>query len=256
MKVNFKQIGVAAAVAAVSAGFAGTVSAQERAPGNIGDLAVIPYYTVQDDWATGVHIINTSNRTQVVKLRLRRATDSADALDFNLILSPKDEWTGALSDDGAGNISMRTDDASCTAPVRADGVFQMPAIYRAGADEGYIEVISMGAPVDETMPIAVAAKHASGVPANCAGVASNFFANASLAGGGTGSLGLKGNISNSVTNQTSTGPEVTALQAGTSCYDATGIAIPTSPAGLIAGVCSTTYDGLTNGLAVSYFILG
>ena len=89
MKVNFKQIGLVAAVAAVSAGFAGTASAQAvRAPGNIGDLALVPYYTVQDDWATGVHIINSSDRTQVVKLRLRRATDSADALDFNLILSP------------------------------------------------------------------------------------------------------------------------------------------------------------------------
>lgn len=257
MKVNFRQIGLVAAVAAVSAGFAGTASAQAvRAPGNIGDLAVIPYYTVQDDWATGVHIINTSARTQVVKLRLRRATDSADALDFNLILSPKDEWTGALSDDGAGNISMRTDDASCTAPIRADGVFQMPAIYRAGADEGYIEVISMGSPTTELLPIAVGAKHASGVPANCSGVASNFFANANLAtNGGVGVLGLKGNLSNAATNQESTGPEVTAaLAGGALCYDAANTPILASPSGLIPGVCTTTYTGDSNGLAVSYFV--
>jgi hypothetical protein len=253
MKVNFKQIGVAAAVAAVSASFAGSVNAQPtRAAGNIGDLAVIPYYTVQDDWATGVHIINTSNTTQVVKLRLRRATDSADALDFNLILSPKDEWTGALSDDGAGNISMRTDDASCTAPVRADGVFQMPAIYRPGADEGYIEVISMGTAA-ATSPIAIAAKHASGVPADCSAVASNFFANVSLAGAGDPSL--KGNISNASTHQTATGPEVTAyIAAGNVCVDSAGDAITVSPAGLIPGVCATAYTGETNALAVSYFI--
>ena len=196
MKVNFKQIGLVAAVAAVSAGFAGNASAQTaRAVGNLGDMAVIPYYTVQDDWATGVHIINTSINTQVVKLRLRRASDSADALDFNLILSPKDEWTGALSSDGAGNIAMRTDDNSCTAPLRADGVFTMPDIYRLGAEEGYIEVIGMGQPTglegplepapsrialggvsdNLTSGIAWNAKHVAGVPRNCSAVASNFF---------------------------------------------------------------------------------
>ena len=47
-----------------------------------GDLAIIPYYTVLDGTNTGMHIINTTESTQVVKVRLRRGTDSKDALDF------------------------------------------------------------------------------------------------------------------------------------------------------------------------------
>ena len=60
------------------------------APNERGDLALVPYYTVLDEWITGLHIVNTSARTQVVKLRFRRATDAMDALDFNLVLSPHD----------------------------------------------------------------------------------------------------------------------------------------------------------------------
>lgn len=180
MKTMFKPIGLAAAVAAVTAGYTGAASAQgfpERAIGNLGDLAIVPYYTVQDDWVTGVHIINTSDDTQVVKLRLRRALDSADALDFNLIMSPKDEWTGFL-DNPNGIVRFKTDDTTCTAPLRADGVFEMPFIFREGAEEGYIEVIAMGEAYDEDQPIAVGAKHGSdGVPFDCASVATNFFFN-------------------------------------------------------------------------------
>ena len=122
MKSNFKRLGLAAAVTAVAVGYAGVSNAQSvsRSVGNLGDTAIIPYYTVTGNWVTGVHVINSSEATQVVKLRLRRASDSADALDFNLILSPKDEWTGFI-DDSSGDIVLATDDASCTAPIRADG---------------------------------------------------------------------------------------------------------------------------------------
>ena len=178
MKSIFKPIGLAAAVAAVTAGYAGVASATERAAGNLGDLAIVPYYTVQTDWVTGVHIINSSDATQVVKLRIRRGSDSADALDFNLIMSPRDEWTGFLDNDANDKIFWSTTDNTCTAPLRADGRFEMPNIFREGAEEGYIEIISMGSPIDEDEAIAVAAKHDSdGVPADCGAVATNFFAN-------------------------------------------------------------------------------
>ncbi len=191
MKSNFKRFGLAAAVSAVAAGYAGMADAQtsvSRAIGNLGDTAIIPYYTVQDNWVTGVHIINTSEATQVVKLRLRRASDSADALDFNLVLSPKDEWTGFI-DDSSGRVAFTTTDSSCTVPVRSDGVFTMPTIYEDGAEEGYIEVIGMGQPTSEAEPIAIFAKHTSaGVPGDCNAVASNFFANLRLNSTGTGTV--------------------------------------------------------------------
>ena len=251
MKSNFKRLGLAAAVTAVAVGYAGVSNAQSvsRSVGNLGDTAIIPYYTVTGNWVTGVHVINSSEATQVVKLRLRRASDSADALDFNLILSPKDEWTGFI-DDSSGDIVLATDDASCTAPIRADGRFAMPEIYRLGAEEGYIEVIGMGQPVNELQPIALAAKHTSaGVPGDCSGVASNFFAYTSDT--------AKGNIDNETTHQTASQAAATAyLTAGATCVDAQGKAITLVPGvgATGAGVCVNNFTDSGDALKVSFFM--
>ncbi|WP_027949665.1 hypothetical protein [Haliea salexigens] len=181
MNAKFKPLGLVAAVAAATAGYNGVANAQLElaASSDLGNLALIPYYTVRDGNVTGVHLTNTSDSTQVVKVRLRRGTDSMDALDFNLILSPKDVWTGFLAAEGE-NVVFNTTDSSCTAPATVNGKFTMPGIYRADADEGYIEIIGMGQPLTETAPIAVSAKHgAEGVPASCTFVRDNFFANGS-----------------------------------------------------------------------------
>ncbi|MEH6581988.1 MAG: hypothetical protein V7754_08635 [Halioglobus sp.] len=193
MKVNFKPLGLAAAVAAATAGYTGVTQAALSDNG-LGDLAIVPYYTVQGDFITGLHVINTSNATQVVKLRFRRASDSMDALDFNLIMSPRDEWTGFISD-ASGNIIVESQDNTCTVPFAtiSNGQFPMNPLYREGAEEGYIEVIGMGqaapaysippltvSPAQTTAlpgnPINAAAKHGTdGIPANCAGAETNFF---------------------------------------------------------------------------------
>ena len=261
MKTMFKPLGLAAAVAAVSAGYAGVANAQLPVPANgatptpaigqLGDLGIIPYYTVESNWVTGVHIINSSAYTQVVKLRLRRASDSADALDFNLIMSPKDEWTGFI-DDSTGDIVFATDDNTCTAPIREDGRFPMPFIFREGADEGYIEVISMGQIGSVTLDgsgneigvsssaMSYAAEHVDGVPRDCTAVASNFFAN--------GSPTTRGNIDNA--NSTQAVADVSLYRNATDSVctpDAT-----TAPAGT-PGVCSNTYEAPDDALKVSYF---
>jgi hypothetical protein len=187
MKANFKQLGLATAVAAATAGYAGITQAALSDNG-LGDMAIVPYYTVQGDFVSGLHITNTSNATQVVKLRWRRGSDSMDALDFNLVMSPYDVWTGFI-DDSSGNIVVRTDDNTCTAPIRSGGDFPMPGLYAEGAEEGYIEVIGMGQVADSvfvaatvltpsyyTNPMNGSALHDSdGVPADCAGAESNFF---------------------------------------------------------------------------------
>ena len=196
MKANFKPLGLAAAVAAVSAGYAGVANSQVTpvssiATNSLGDLAIVPYYTVAESWGTGIHVINTSDRTQVVKLRFRRGSDSLDALDINLILSPEDEWTGFLndeSDDEAGDestIRLTSQDTTCTAPLPDNGGWTLPPIYRAGATEGYIEVIAMGATTSEATvnlttgrvsnSVAYNAKHKDGVPRNCGYVEDNFL---------------------------------------------------------------------------------
>ena len=181
MTQSFKPLALAAAVSAVSVGTAGVANAQGEYP-SLGDAAFVPYYTVEQDWVTGVHIINSSEYTQVVKLRLRRAEDSLDVLDFNLILSPKDVWTGTISGDDT-EMRFITEDNTCTAPVlldNGDGRTYAPVFGPRieGAQEGYLEVIGM-AQADDEQPISVDAEHgADGVPADCDAVREHFFADA------------------------------------------------------------------------------
>ena len=178
MKHAFKPLGIAAAVAAASASYVNVANAQVTVANNaLGDLALVPYYTEEGDFITGIHLVNTSNSTQGVKFRFRRAEDSLDALDFNVVMSPEDVYAGFLSDDADGNIFWSADDTSCTVPATTDGRLQMPAIFRPGAETGYVEVILMGEPTSELEPIAIAAKHGSdGEPLDCEAVRSNFFA--------------------------------------------------------------------------------
>lgn len=184
MKATFKPLSLAVAVATASAGYAGIVNAQVLSDNQgLGDLAIVPYYTVNTGWSTGVHVINSSDRTQVVKVRMRRAVDSMDALDFNVVMSPNDVWTGFLTqeggDPGLEEIRFYTGDTSCTVPALTAGdvpYFSMPAIYRLGAEEGYMEIMAMGSPADEGEPIARDALHQSdGIPEDCDRVRDNFF---------------------------------------------------------------------------------
>jgi hypothetical protein len=168
---QFQKVGLAAAVATVAAGtVASDVSRTET-----GDLAIIPYYTVLDGTNTGMHIINTTDSTQVVKVRLRRGTDSKDALDFNLVMSPYDEWTANIGAGGANGVLVTTNDTTCTVPEFPEGGAPMPDTFSEGATEGYVEIIAMAQTTDETQPIAVGAKHKDGVPADCSAVRQNFY---------------------------------------------------------------------------------
>lgn len=183
---NFKPLSLAAAVTAASIGYTGAANAQAiAAESGLGDMAIVPYYTVQGSFSTGISVINTGDRTEVVKIRLRRAADSMDALDFNVVLSPEDVWTGFIqaTDEvgeitGLPKIKFFTNDNSCTVPENS-GSLTMPEIYRVGAEEGYIEIIGMGSPVDEQEPIAINALHAKsgptiGFPRDCTRVSDNF----------------------------------------------------------------------------------
>jgi len=170
---QFQKIGVAAAVASVAAGALATdVSRTES-----GDLAIVPYYSVKDGLNTGLHVINTTGSTQVVKVRLRRGTDSKDALDFNLVMSPYDEWTANIGAGGPNGVRLTTSDTTCTVPTFKNGGTEadMPFTFSEGATEGYVEIIAMAQTIDELQPIAVDAKHAAGTPANCARLTQNFY---------------------------------------------------------------------------------
>ena len=245
--------------------------AQPGASGNVamsandrGDLALVPYYTVMADWVTGLHIVNTSERTQVVKLRFRRATDGLNALDFNVVLSPRDVYAGFLSATANSDIVWSSPDSSCTVPASSGNRLVMPAIYRAGADSGYVEVIAMGAPSSEQQPIAVAAASASassattsagsaiggaavgstgtsaaGLPRDCAALRSNFYAD----GAGTVSVDSTDGTTTRTTKQ-GVQDHATTWQRGNAAA---------SNAVIQAGG-RNTYEASGNVLKVSYFI--
>ena len=169
---QFQKYGVAAAVASIAAG---RRVATEVSKSEVGDLAIIPYYTVLDGKNTGMHIINTTESTQVVKVRLRRGADSKDALDFNLVMSPRDEWTANIGANPDGDGVRVTPDTTCTVPAFPEGGAVMPTTFAEGAEEGYVEIIAMGQAFSEGMTVAVAAEHDDGVPASCAVVRENFY---------------------------------------------------------------------------------
>ena len=227
-KQVFKPLALAAAVSAASLGYTGNaVSAAhpEVATNDLGDLALVPYYTVRGQWVTGIHIVNTSDMTQVVKFRLRRATDGMNALDFNLVMSPKDVYAGFLSDDENGNISWTSPDTTCTVPATQGNRFTMPPLYRAGAESGYVEIIAMGQAAND-QPIAVAAKHSAttSMPLDCAAVRSNFFADGEAAAAATDTTpavtGKRGVLGNTQTYQpgVASASNDTVKNGGTNTY--------------------------------------
>jgi len=245
MRNNFKPVGIVAAVAAATAGYA--QAQPEVSNNNFGDLALVPYYTVNEGFVTGVHIINSSNATQVVKVRLRRGADSMDALDFNLILSPEDMWVGFINEEDNGDITFNTQDTSCTAPAATNGQFVMPDIYREGAEEGYIEIIGMGE-IDVNSAIGYASKHVDGVPRDCASVRSNFFSIGNAYPGTAGSPVAKGVINFETTHQT-----VADITEFPFSEFPDGTCISTSAAS-DAGLCVNAFDDAKDALKVSYFI--
>lgn len=190
-----------AVVAGLGALGASQASAVNINPDGTGEVLLYPYYTVRNGFITSFSVVNTNtSHTKVAKVRFLEGKNSAEVLDFNLFLSPRDVWTGQVSDNGSGG-SVATTDRSCTAPQLFGAPAPFVNFYYTGqvtgvtADsggstldrtrEGYIEVIEMGVVANGVdaasspstplgVTIAAAVKHAStGIPANCAVVQVN-----------------------------------------------------------------------------------
>jgi hypothetical protein len=154
------------AIGAALAGVAATstpVLAQTTDPvvsrSNTGSALVYPYYTVNDDWITTFNLINTSDKTLAVKVRFHEMKNSRDVLDFTIVMSPYDTWTGWVQDSDLGP-ELRTVDRSCTSPLDVRDpntpVYASRVAYTGPFDdtggrganrmrEGYVEVLVMGA---------------------------------------------------------------------------------------------------------------
>ena len=248
---QFQKYGVAAAVASVATG----VVATEVSKNEAGDLAIIPYYTVLDGKNTGMHIINTTGSTQVVKVRLRRGADSKDALDFNLVMSPYDEWTANIGAGGDYGVRVTTNDTTCTVPEFAQNgtVADMPEAFSEGATEGYVEIIAMAQPDSELMALPTYAEHqADGEPLSCALVRENFYR---VAGDDYGDDEVAGVHDSALSSGGYCNVTAIAVTAS-SCYNATAVAAGADAVSARANAVNlTTYaDSDDDALKVSWMV--
>lgn len=162
-------VGNAMAIGAITGSPAG--SAMYANEDGIGHQLLFPYFTAQADNATLINITNTDTvNGKVVKVRFRGAANSDDLYDFQLLLSPGDVWTAAISKDATSNLAKLTStDNSCVVPAGANNsLFSTQRTDPQAADkpaqtrEGYIEVITM-ANVPTGSALFTALKHVAGV---------------------------------------------------------------------------------------------
>lgn len=144
MKKNLLAASLALALGSMS----GAASAALEVNTNgVGQINVLPYYSVQDSYNTLMTVTNTDTvNGKAVKIRFRAAEWSDDALDFQVFLSPADVWTGAFGIVD-GNLVLKTSDKSCSLPAQLDGQ-QFTTIRVEDRDierlkEGYVEIITM-----------------------------------------------------------------------------------------------------------------
>ena len=205
-----KKILSAAVLAAMGAGVA---QAAVLGTDGTGQVMLFPYYTVQGGETTLLSVTNTTDMGKLVKIRFREAYNSREVLDFNIYLSPKDVWTGAVveSGEGAGIVS---NDNSCTVPSLDGNTIPFRSFaYDGGvgsADtgpqditrtrEGYVEIIEMGE-ADETNSVwdrdgnnVPDYEHMAGVPDNCAGIVGGVSSGWSTAGFDDGVLPPAGGL--------------------------------------------------------------
>jgi len=153
MKKSTLALSIAAAIG--SFGLAGTASAAMEVNTNgVGHQLVFPYFTAQGDNATLLNITNTDTvNGKLVKVRFRGAANSDDLFDFQVLLSPGDVWTAAVSKDATtGLAKLATTDKSCTLPASVNMTFSTSRLDPSASDdakangtrEGYVEVINMG----------------------------------------------------------------------------------------------------------------
>ena len=167
MNVRKSRVSLALTAALAGGAFAalpGIVSAQSE--GSTGSALVFPYYTANGGWATLFNITNVSDDFLAVKVRFREQENSRDVLDFNVVMSPQDVWTGWVAN-GPNGPRFFTRDGSCTSPILPkDGSGAAYADFSdvaytgtssdGGSDvieraaEGHLEVFVMGQREDGT----------------------------------------------------------------------------------------------------------
>ncbi|MDB5847471.1 MAG: hypothetical protein JWP29_1223 [Rhodoferax sp.] len=149
-----------------------------------GHTLIVPYYTVQNQQLSVLHLVNTDTANgKVVKLRFRGASNGDSLLSLQVLLAAGDVWTGALAAGADGRAQIITGDLSCTYPRLLPGVSQPflterlnPALaapaLAAQTREGSIEAFvtadipapASGAPDGTASALYTTILHTNGVP--------------------------------------------------------------------------------------------
>ena len=199
MKKTFlRSAAIAVAVTGASAAHAVHVN-----PDGLGEVLLYPYYTVQNNFVTAIHVVNTTDQAKAVKVRFLEGKNSKEVLDFNLYLSPFDAWTGSVVPDAANGAKLISTDTSCIAPNQLPAGGQAFRNFEFATDplsgdpnrraEGYVELIEMGVLSDATQ-IAAVTHTAAGVPLNCATITAADFAGTVSVSSPTGGLFGSGHL--------------------------------------------------------------
>ena len=172
-------LGLALALTCLTAASASVMQLSETGTGQV---LLFPYYTARNGNVSLVSLVNTTVQAKAVRVTVREARGGFVVAQFNLYLSAKDVWTGAVvgDDDGA---KLVTNDRSCSSPNFAyvPNPFAPPAaipslpfsadgyrgdnagvVTRDRTREGYMEVIEM-ATIPNGKPLGVAVTHVAGV---------------------------------------------------------------------------------------------
>lgn len=192
-------------------GAAASANAMNVNPDGLGEAFLMPLYTVDNGNVTTLNVTNTTNKIKAVKVRFLEGMNSKEVLDFNLYLSPYDQWSAGVVLDANGAPRIFTQDTSCTVGAipqagqpfvttafRTDTNDKAPAAYKtiARAKVGHIELIEMG-DVDPTAELvgsgasavradaAIVHNPATNTPGNCAAVSAAFRAGGLWASSGT-----------------------------------------------------------------------
>ncbi len=147
--------------------------------GGVGHQLVVPYFTAQEGNMTVLHVVNTDTKNgKALKVRFRGGANSDDILDLQVLMSPGDVWTAAVTKGADGVASLVTADNTCTYPKLTKGVAQSfvtgrlnPALTGDAlanqTREGYVEVFNM-ADIPESLTtgsLYSTIKHKNGVAA-------------------------------------------------------------------------------------------
>ena len=164
-------------------------SAVHLNPQGLGEVLIVPYYTVNNSLNTLVTVTNTKEIAKAVKVNIREGLNGHAVLSYNVYLDAFDTWSfvfvptqstiaGNEGQDSAYQIST---DNSCVPFLNKQRQEFLPFQLLDGPSdlgrsrEGFIEIIEMGELTGEAA--AFVNQGNVGVPDNCAGIEAAWQSN-------------------------------------------------------------------------------